>query len=134
MPHVVIQYTANLEPQAAIDVLCHALAEVLVAQRDAQGARVFPIGGTRVLGYPAPHFAVADGGIDRAFVYIEVRIAPGRDPAVVQAVGEAMMTVVRRHFEPVFAVQPVGLTLQIHESVPSFAAKHSTLQSLFEGR
>ena len=134
MPHVVIQYTANLEPQAAIDVLCHALAEVLVAQRDRNEARVFPIGGTRVLAYPTPHFAVADGGIDRAFVFIEARIAPGRDPAVVKAAGEAMLAVVQRHFAPIFAAHVVGITLQIHESAPAFDAKHSNLHPLFEGR
>ena len=53
MPHVVVQYTANLEPDANMGALCKALAEVLVTQRDGAGARVFPIGGTRVLAYPA---------------------------------------------------------------------------------
>ena len=61
MPHVVVQYTANLDPEAQIGALCKTLAEIIVAQRDGAGARVFPIGGTRVLAYPAPHFAVADG-------------------------------------------------------------------------
>ena len=61
MPHVVVQYTANLDPEARIGALCKTLAEIIVAQRDGAGARVFPIGGTRVLAYPTPHFAVADG-------------------------------------------------------------------------
>lgn len=133
MPHVVVQYTANLEPQADVGALCHAIAEVLVARRDDRGERVFPIGGTRVLAYPAPHFAVADGAADRAFVFIEARIAPGRAPAVVQAAGEAMLAVVKRHFEKIFATQVVGITLQIHESAPAFDAKHSNLHPLFEG-
>ena len=54
---------------------------MIVAQRDGDGGRLFPIGGTRVLAYPAPHFAVADGAADRAFVYLNVRIAPGRERA-----------------------------------------------------
>jgi 5-carboxymethyl-2-hydroxymuconate isomerase len=134
MPHVVIQYTANLEPAAQIDALCKTLAEVIVGQRDGAGARVFPIGGTRVLAYPAPHFAVADGAADRAFVYLNVRIAPGRERALVEATGAALAAAVRRHFEAIFASRPIGITLQIDEGAPVFDAKHSNLHPLFEGR
>lgn len=134
MPHVVVQYTANLEPEANIGVLCKALAEVIVAQRDGSGGPLFPIGGTRVLAYPTPHFAVADGAPDRAFVYLNVRIAAGRERALVSAAGEAMMAVVRSHFADLFARRAVGITLQIDESAPVFDAKHSTLHPLFAGR
>ena len=134
MPHVVVQYTANLEPDANMGALCKALAEVLVAQRDGAGARVFPIGGTRVLAYRAANFAVADGAPDRAFVYVNARIARGRDRALVDAAGEAMMTVVRAHFAPLLAKRALGVTLQIDEGVPVFDAKHGTLHPLFAGR
>ena len=134
MPHVVVQYTANLDPDANIGALCKSLAEVIVAQRDAEGARLFPIGGTRVLAYPTPHFAVADGAPDRAFVYLNVRLAAGRERARVVATGEALMAVVRSHFAEVFASRAIGITLQIDEGKPVFDAKHSTLHSMFEGR
>ncbi len=134
MPHVVVQYTANLEPEAGIGKLCRDLAEVVVAQRDAAGERLFPIGGTRVLGYPAAHFAVADGAPDRAFVYLDVRIAPGRERSAVTATGEAMIAVVRSHFEAVFASRAIGITLQIFEGAPVFDAKHSNLHPLFAGK
>ena len=49
MPHLVIQYTDNIGPQAEVDTLCRKLADALVAQRDADGKQIFPIGGTRVL-------------------------------------------------------------------------------------
>ena len=131
MPHVTIQYTANLDPEARIDALCATLAEVICAQRDGEGKRLFPIGGTRVLAYPAQVFAVADGAPDRAFVYLNVRIAPGREPARVQATGEALIAAVRSHFETLFASRPLGITLQIDEGAPAFDAKHSNLHPLF---
>jgi 5-carboxymethyl-2-hydroxymuconate isomerase len=134
MPHVVVQYTANLEPEADIGALCSALAEAIVAQRDGKGARVFPIGGTRVLAYPTPRFAVADGAPDRAFVYVNARIAKGRERALVTAAGEAMMAVVRDHFAKIFASRAVGITLQIDEGDPVFDGKHSSLHPLFAGR
>jgi len=134
MPHVVVQYTANLDPEAQIGALCKTLAEIIVAQRDAAGGRVFPIGGTRVLAYPTPHFAVADGAPDRAFVYLNVRIATGRSRPLVVATGEALVAAVRSHFAAIFASRPVGITLQIDEGAPVFDAKHSNLHPLFEGR
>ena len=54
---------------------------MLIEQKDEKGTQLFPIGGTRVLAYPAAHHAVADGKQDYAFVYINVRIAPGRAAA-----------------------------------------------------
>jgi 5-carboxymethyl-2-hydroxymuconate isomerase len=134
MPHVVIHYTANLDPEAAMGTLCKTLAEIVVAQRDGAGGRVFPIGGTRVLAYPAAEHAVADGAPDRAFVYLNVRIAPGRERSLVVATGEALMAAVRSHFAAIFASRPVGITLQIDEGAPVFDAKHSNLHPLFEGR
>ena len=134
MPHVNIQYSANIDADADMGALCATLAEVLGAQRDGQGGRLFPLGGTRVFAYPAAHFAVADGRPDRAFVYLQVKIASGREPALVTAAGEAMMAAVRSHFAALFATGAIGITLQIDEGAPVFDAKHSTLHPLFAGQ
>ena len=134
MPHVVVQYTANLEPEANVGALCNVLAATLVAQRDGSGVRLFPTGGTRVLAYPAARFTVADGAPDRAFVYIHVRIARGRERALVDAAGEALMAAVRAHFAGLLATRALGITLQIDEGAPVFDAKHGTLHPLFSDR
>ncbi len=134
MPHVTIQYSANLDPEANVGMLCATLAEVICAQRDGEGQRVFPIGGTRVLAYPAATFAVADGAPDRAFVYLNVRIAPGRAAPLVAATGEALMAAVRSHFGALFESRPLGITLQIDEGAPVFDAKHGNLHPLFAGK
>jgi len=116
MPHVVVQYTANLDPEARIGALCKTLAEIIVAQRDGAGARVFPIGGTRVLAYPTPHFAVADGAADRAFVYLNVRMAAGRTEALKRRIGDALLARAKQHFDPLIAQRHIGITLQIDEA------------------
>ena len=55
--------TAAISTRAAdMSALCRSLADTMLAQRDEAGKPVFPTGGTRVLAYPAPHYAVADGG------------------------------------------------------------------------
>jgi 5-carboxymethyl-2-hydroxymuconate isomerase len=130
MPHVVIQYTPNVE--ADMDALCRELAQTLVAQVEDNGTPLFPVGGTRVQAYPAAHYAVADAKRDYAFVYINVRIAPGRGETAKQRTGDALMDVVKKRFASLFENALIGITLQIDESPGQvYDAKHSTLHPLF---
>ncbi len=130
MPHVVIQYTPNVETD--MDALCQALLAVLIAQKDEGGKPLFPIGGTRVLAYPARHCAVADGKPDRAFVYVNARIAAGRSDRAKQATGDAMLACIQAHFASLFARSLIGITLQIDESPGEvYDAKHNNLHPLF---
>jgi 5-carboxymethyl-2-hydroxymuconate isomerase len=130
MPHVVIQYTPNVE--ADMDALCRELAAVLIEQKDENGGPLFPVGGTRVLAYPAAHYTVADGKQDYAFVYINVRIAAGRSEAAKARAGDAMLEKVKAHFAPLFEKKLIGITLQVDESPGQvYDAKHSNLHALF---
>ena len=116
MPHLVILYTPDVEAHTDMSALCRRLADTMLAQRDDAGQQVYPTGGTRVLAYPAAHFAVADGSGDHGFVYLNLRMAAGRPDAVKQRIGDALLAVTREHFEPVLAERHVGITLQIDES------------------
>ena len=78
MPHLVVLYTGNLEAEAHMTALCRTLADTMLTVRDEAGKQVFPTGGTRVLAYPAAHFAVADGKSDYGFVYLNLRMQAGR--------------------------------------------------------
>ena len=132
MPHLVILYTPNVEPETDMSALCRTLADTMLEQRDETGKQVFPTGGTRVLAYPATHYAVADGKADYAFVYLNLRMAAGRSDAVKQRVGDALIERVKQHFEPVFARRLIGITLNVDESPGQvYDAKHSNLHPLF---
>jgi 5-carboxymethyl-2-hydroxymuconate isomerase len=132
MPHLVILYTPNVDAMTDMAVLCRALADEMLAVLDEDGKQVFPTGGTRVLAYPAAHFAVADGKGDYGFVYLNVRMAKGRSEAVKQAAGDRLLGVVKRHFAPIFDSHLIGITLQIDESPGQvYDGKHSSLHPLF---
>jgi 5-carboxymethyl-2-hydroxymuconate isomerase len=131
MPHLVVLYTANLEAETDMQLLCRRLADAMLAVRDERAAQVYPTGGVRVLAYPASHYAVADGQRDYAFVYLNLRMARGRSEAVRRSAGEALLAVAKAHFEPLFARRHIGLTLQIDEGQEVFDAKHSTIHPLF---
>jgi len=131
MPHLVMLYTPQLEAQTDFPRLCRKLADAMLSVRDEQGAQVFPTGGTRVLAYPATHYAVADGSGDYGFIYFNVRMAKGRSAAVHKAVGETLAAAVREELAPLLAQRPVGLTLQVDEGHEVFDAKLGNLHPLF---
>jgi 5-carboxymethyl-2-hydroxymuconate isomerase len=140
MPHLVILYTANLEHKTDMTALCRSLADVMLAVRNGQGKPVFPSGGTRVLAYPAAHFAVADGGVagkaaggsgDYAFVYMHLRMAKGRSAATHKVAGEAISAAAQTHFATLLVTEHIGITVQIDEGHEVFDAKHSSLHPLF---
>lgn len=116
MPHLVVLYTPNLESRSDMTSLCRSLADVMLEQRVEDGRQVFPTGGTRVLAFPAVHFAVADGNDDYGFIYLNLRMGLGRSAAVKKRTGDELLKVVRTNFQPVVEQQLMGCTLQIDES------------------
>lgn len=132
MPHLVILYTPNIERETDMSALCRTLADAMLEVRDEAGKQVFPTGGTRVLAYPAAHYAVADGKGDYAFVYLNLRMGAGRSDAVKKRAGGAILDSAKRHFEPVFAKRLIGITLNVDESPGQvYDGKHSNLHPLF---
>ena len=148
MPHLVILYTGQLDAETNMKVLCRNLADAMLTVLDESGKQVFPTGGTRVMAYPAPHYAVADGGAagrkaaqfdhnpqggseDYAFVYLNVRMGKGRSEATHQRAGEMLVEVTKKHFADLFATRHIGITLQIDVGPEVFDNKHSNIHPLF---
>ncbi len=132
MPHLVIFYTLNIEAKIDMSELCRALADTMLKQLDEAGKQVFPTGGTRVLAYPAPHYAVADGKADYGFVYLNLRIGAGRSNAIKNEAGRALIDCARALFDPVFKDNLIGLTLQVDEGAQVFDGKLGNLHPLFQ--
>lgn len=140
MPHLVILYTGQLDQAVNMTSLCRQLADAMLTVKDESGKQVFPTGGTRVLAYPAPHYAVADGGAagiaeggdsDYAFVYLNLRMGRGRTEATQKQAGDTLLGVVKAFFAPLMATKHMGVTLQIDVGQEVFDAKHSSLHPIF---
>ncbi|MGF6211341.1 5-carboxymethyl-2-hydroxymuconate isomerase [Comamonas sp. 4034] len=141
MPHVVVLYTGNLDQRSDMAALCRSLADTMLTVHAEDGSQVFPTGGTRVLAYPAPHFAVADGGAagqatggdgDYHFVYINLRMGKGRSNAVKAQAGDALLACAKAHFATLLDERHMGLTVQVDESPGQvYDGKHSSLHPLF---
>jgi len=132
MPHLVILYTKSLDAETDVAALCRTLADTMLAQRDEQGAQVFPTGGTRVLAYPGAHHAVADGSGEFGFIYLNLRMGRGRSAAVQRQIGDALVAAARTHVAPMLVQRRVGITLQIDVGAEVFDAKIGNLHPLFQ--
>lgn len=133
MPHLVILYTPNLDAATDMTALCRALADTMLAVKDEEDKQVFPTGGTRVLAYPAAHYAVADGKQNYAFVYLNLRMAGGRSDATKKRAGDALLAVASAHFDPLMKERLIGITMQMDESPGQvYDGKHSNLHPLFK--
>lgn len=137
MPHLSVVYTPNL--QADFQGLCTSLCATINAMREADGKQAFPIGGTRVMAFPAAYYAVADASQDHPFLYMNLRIWAGRSPELVKDVSEKLLAVAKEFLADTVASQPIGITIQVDETPPvmpgplvqSFEDRHNTLHALF---
>lgn len=78
MPHITIEYSANLADHHEVGALVAAVHDAALADG------LPPLDGLRTRAAVRDHYKIADGDPDFAFVAIHVRIGPGRDPETKQ--------------------------------------------------
>ena len=128
MPHLLIEYSANLEPALDIPALVAAVHSAALE------TGVFPIGGLRTRAARRDVFRIADGHADNGFIHIQARIGSGRPPEVRQRAAEQIFARLKAMTATHFAVHPLGLTLEIVEIDPTGSLKHNNLHEVVEAR
>ena len=128
MPHIMIDYSANLEPDADIAGLCEVL------RRTAAALEAFPEAGVRVRAFAADHYAIADGHPENGYIDISVRLREGREPAVKEAAVAALFEAARAHLAGVIATRPVMLSMEMRDIEARLAPKLNTVREWMEKR
>ena len=109
MPHFIVEYSANLEP----DIRMHAL---LLALRDAAMATgEFDLAAMRLRAEPREVYLIADGHPENGFIHIVARLRAGRDAATKQRIGEALLAAAGAHLEAAFATRPLALLIELQD-------------------
>jgi 5-carboxymethyl-2-hydroxymuconate isomerase len=132
VPHLTLEYSANLADAGRIGELCDALAQCLDAQRES-GQRVYPLGGIRVRALRCDQYRIADGRPDAAFLHANLKIAAGRSEAVKTATGDALFALIKQTFADEFEKQGLALSLEINEFSEAGTWKHNNLHALLKG-
>ena len=131
MPHVVVEYSANLRGTADIAVLLATINTTLIEQRTEAGP-VFPIGGIRSRAIALDDYQIADGNnADDGFVHVTVKIGAGRDEATKKRAFDALFERVKQHFAPLFAQRGLALSMEVVEFGEAGTWKQNNLHARF---
>ncbi|HEY7379133.1 MAG TPA: 5-carboxymethyl-2-hydroxymuconate Delta-isomerase [Steroidobacteraceae bacterium] len=121
MPHILIEYSANLSESVDFPRFLQAL------RASALATGVFPLGGIRIRAYRADHYLVADGHPDNGFVHIMLRVGHGRDLETRKRACEAIFATVTEFLAPLFERIPLGISLEMQEIDALLTCKKNNL-------
>ena len=121
MPHLTIEYSANLETTGDLAGLCLALRGALLS------TGLFEEGAVRVRALPCPHYALADLLPQNAFAALLLRIGAGRSPEDMARLGKSVMAAAEAHFAVRLAEPYFALSLDIVENDATLSWKTNAI-------
>jgi 5-carboxymethyl-2-hydroxymuconate isomerase len=122
MPHIIVEYSANLDDRVDVKALVDDLHAVAAA------SGLFEIAAIRTRAVRRDVFRVADGDARNAFVHIIARIRQGRTVEQRKALGQALLAATNRRLDTVFASQPLALTIEVHEADPEMTFRRNSIR------
>ncbi len=134
MPHVVVEYTANLRAEAGIASLLREINGYLIEQRVGD-APAFPIGGIRSRAIALEDWCIADGDdADDAFVHVRITVGAGRDDATRKRVFDGLFELLKAHFAAIHARRGFALSMEAGTFGGSGTWKHNNLHARLAAR
>ena len=121
MPHLLIEYSANLEPAIQIRKLVDTLHAAAIA------TGVFPVGGARTRAMCREMYRVADGDTDNAFVHLTMRVGHGRSIETRRTAAEAIFAALTAYLQPIQDCTPLAISAEMQEIDPQFSFKKNNL-------
>jgi 5-carboxymethyl-2-hydroxymuconate isomerase len=112
MPHVIVEYSANIEKEISPERLVEEIHAAAIASGIAEPVAV------RTRLKRREHFRVGDGSPENAFVHIDIRARKGRPLEQKKHAVQAIYDQANKTLDPVFKARPLALTVEIHEIDP----------------
>jgi 5-carboxymethyl-2-hydroxymuconate isomerase len=122
MPHITVEYSANVEEKVRIDGMLKALQDAAFATGVAE------LAGFRTRGERRDHYRVADGNPANCFVAITIRVARGRSVDELKNLREKVTDAAVKYLEPVFTSAPTSFSCEVQEIIPEMRVNISNLR------
>jgi 5-carboxymethyl-2-hydroxymuconate isomerase len=123
MPHVVAEYSANLEQSTDIGKLLDVIHGALFATGE------FPLEVLRIRAARRDQYKIANDDPKNAFLAIVGHIAPGRPASRRRDIGQAVFDAVCAHLDQVSKMIPLSITLELHEIEQTAAFRKNTIKA-----
>ncbi len=126
MPHIIIEYSANLDGRLDVKSLVDEVHQAVIA------SGLFELPAIRTRAVRRDVFRVADGDARNGFVHITARIRQGRTADQRKSLGQGLLAAANRRLEPAFAAQPLALTVEVHEIDPEMTFRRNSIRERTE--
>lgn len=126
MPHLNIEYSANLGETLDIQALVDRIHETALA------TGIFPLGGVRTRAEARTHYRIADGDPDAGYIHLVVRIGSGRDIETRRAAGERIFTALCDFTDDLYRSRPLALSFELAEIPPDLAWRRNNIHELLK--
>lgn len=128
MPHLTVEYSANLDGRADMGVLCDRLLQAVLS------TRLFEVGAVRVRAFRSEHYAIADQLPENAFVDLNFRIGTGRSAEEKKRTGEAIFAAAGEVLALLFETPHFALSLEIREIDAELSWKKNAIHPRLRGK
>ena len=128
MPHLVVEYSGNLDDHIAIEKLVRKVHEAALA------TGIFETAAVRTRAERRDVYVIADEHKDNSFVAVRVSIGKGRDEETRKRLGKAIFDVVCTYLEKVHDASSVAISLEVEEIDPTAAFRKNGLHSMLKKR
>lgn len=127
MPHIILDYSSNLESRLDIAGLCRVLRDAAVE------TGVLPLAGLRVRATACTHVMIADGNPDHAFLDISVRLRGGRSDDDKARATAHIFAAAERYCADVLASSSFALSFEMRDIDPALSPKTSSIRRYLKG-
>jgi 5-carboxymethyl-2-hydroxymuconate isomerase len=124
MPHFVIEYSANLEP----DVDLRAVVDAV--HKSAVESGLFKIGGIRVRTLKHEIYKIADGNPEHAFLHVRAAILEGRSVEDRERLGNTTIAAVDALLANAHKRRGIALSVEVSEIDHNMSFKKNSLHAL----
>jgi 5-carboxymethyl-2-hydroxymuconate isomerase len=126
VPHIVVEYSANLEEVLPIAKLVADVHGAVLA------TGTFKLGAVRTRAARRDIYAIADSDPDNAFVNVIARVASGRPLEKRRGVAEAIMGVLEKETAALIASRGLALSVYVEEIDEDGALRKNNLHARME--
>jgi 5-carboxymethyl-2-hydroxymuconate isomerase len=126
MPHLNIEYSANLEQVLDVQALVDSIHETALE------TGIFPLGGVRTRAEPRKHYRIANGDPRAGYIHMIVRIGPGRDVETRRGAGERIFSALCDFTDEIYRSRPLALSFELHEIPSDMAWRKNNLHELLK--
>jgi 5-carboxymethyl-2-hydroxymuconate isomerase len=128
VPHIIVEYSRNLEARIDIRALIENVHAAVLS------TRVFDLGAVRTRAEPRELYVIADGDPDNGFIHVAMHIAPGRDADTRKRVAQTILDAVADATRSVYERHGLGLSVEVREIDNSGAVRLNNLHDRMKAK